>query len=332
MLMNKEQKTNRHWIIGISLATLIISAWASPLLARTVEKIVAVVNENAITSSDLDAAVKEYGPDLRKTKGLSGTALQKEVLNALIDDQLIETEIEKSKIVVKPHEIDSYTERIIQSSRMTLDQFKEELRKKGKSFAQYKEVIQKKMMRNKFIGQKIGHKVSISERELKEYFEAHMDDFKSPTSIQLAQISIAFTPKTTPENFKNIETLAISIRNACKSSNNFEALAKRFNSDTQPVHGGNLGVVSIKDLQPSIAQAVSNLGPGEVSSPVVSDTGIHILKVIDRAKTSTKDFSSVRDNVYNTIYDFKLQLSVKGYAKELRKKAHIQILSLGTNS
>ncbi len=330
--MSKEQKMNKYWIIGISLITLAVTTWASPLLARTVEMIVAVINEDAITRSDLDAAVKKFGPEFRKEKGLSGIALRKEVLNFLIEDKLIETEIEKANIIIEPHEIDSHTDRILHSSRITMDQFKEELKKKGMSLAQYKLTIQKRLMRNKFISQKIGHKVSISERELKEYFEKHMDDFKSPTSIQLAQMTITFTPQTTPDDFKHIEKLALSLARAAKSSNNFEALAKRYTKDKYPVQGGNLGVVSIKDLQPSMAQAVSHLGPGEVTPPVVSEKGIHILKVIDRAKTSAKDFSSVRDEVHNAVYNIKLQQSLKGYAKELRKKAHVEVLSLGTSS
>lgn len=309
---------------------LLISSAAG---AAVVEKIAATVDGEAVTSSDLSNAIKIYGPEIQKDQNVSGTELKAKVLDMLIDDKVVENQMKreeaKGMLKVEPHEVDSRIDNILRSSRIPLKIFEEELAKKGMTLEKYKHELHNEILRGKFISNNVGRKVNISERELKDYFDKNMDEFKSVSSVKLSQISIPFTENSSPADLEKMESLAIKIADAAKTSTNFELLAKEFNGKPFPVQGGSFGIVAVADLQPSIAQMASQLEIGQASGPIITNAGVHIIKVLDRAKTSAKDFTSVRDRVYDVVYQIKMESTMREYVQQLRKKAYIDIKNLG---
>lgn len=316
-------------LLAITTAAILILITPRVSSATTVEKIVATVDGTAITMFELDQAVKAYGPELRKQHGVAGTSLRAKALSKLIDDKLFENELKKSDLKVEPHEIDSFIDRILRGNRITLKTFQDELLKKGMTLEKYREQLHDQILRDKFLTNYVGRKVNITERELKDYFDKHMDEFKSTSSVQLAQISIPFTATTTPDDLDKIEKVAFDIARSAKSTSDFDLLASKFSGKPFTVQGGNFGVVGLDDLQPAIANVAIQLEAGQVSTPIVTNTGVHIIKVIDRAKTSAKDFATARDQVYNMVYDVKMREALESYAKQLKKKARIEIKGLG---
>jgi peptidyl-prolyl cis-trans isomerase SurA len=323
--MTTKARTNRL-LFTILLGTLFsISVTGN---AATVERIVATVDGDAITRFELDAAVKTFGPELRKKYNVSGSTLRAKVLDKLIDEKVLANELTKSKIIVEPNEIDAFIDHALRNGRMSLDQFKQQLIQRGTSYEQYRKDLREQMVKNKFINNHVGRKINISERELKDYFDKHMDDFKSASSIHLGQISIMYTQATTEKDFKTIEKTALDIRSAAAKTSNFNSLASRYKSDKFNVEGTDLGVVQITDLQPQIAQVASMLDVGQVSNPIPTKIGIHLIKVLGRAKTSSKDFTAVREQVNTAIYDIKVKDALEGYTKILRRKATVDIKGL----
>lgn len=296
--------------------------------AATVERIVATVDGTAITSFELDQAVKTRGPQLQKTEKVYGATLRAKTLDLLIDDKVLENALKKSDITVPPHEIDSFVDRILTTNRMSMEQFEQGLTKEGLTIQKYRNQLEEQIRRNKFVSNNIGRKINISERELRSYFEKHLGDFKSISSIQLEQIVIVFPEDTSEANIKRVEKLAITLAKEASSASSLEALAKKHSTHSLPVHGGNLGIVSIKDLQPQVAEAARVLSVGQASGPIVTQAGIVIIKVTGRGKTSVKDFPDLREDVYNVLYEDKMQSAVKGYIKQLRKTAQITIKGL----
>lgn len=296
--------------------------------AVTVEKVVAIVNGTPITMYDLDEAVKAIGPEISKKNQVSGKTLRAKVLDQLINDKILEQALDKSELVVEQHEIDTYIDRILRSSRISITELEQQLLTKGTSLAEYRQHLSQQILRNKFVDRQVGRKISISERELKEYFGNHLDEFKSTTAARLAQITIPFTATTRPEDLKKLEKTAVIIAKEAQSTSDFESLAKKYNGKPHIVQGGDVGVVQIKDLNPQIGNIAKQLDIGQSSGPVVTNSGIQIIKILDKAKISAKDFNSVRDQVYNKIFDIKIDEALKGYINQLKKTTQIEIKSL----
>lgn len=315
-------------LINCIILTVFLSS--APVAARVVDRVAATVDGKAITTLELDRAMIEYGPEIQKQTGATGSAVRAKVLDKLIDNAVLEISLEKTKVKVETHEIDSYVDRMRASYKMTPEQFEQQLIKEGHSLIAFRENLEKQMKRDKFLDEVVGRNINIPENELRAYFDENMDSFKSPTSASLAQITIPFTYEMKPEDFEKIQMLAISIATEAKAGSDFKQLAEKHNGKPYKVDGGNFGIVNITDLQSNVAQVVKQLDIGQVSQPMPTNTGIVIIKVIDRAKTSSKDFSSLRDQIYSTLYNKKLTQAVENYLRQQRKNANIEIKSLGS--
>lgn len=316
-------------IIKTGVIALILSfIFIKSASAATIEKIVAVVDGSPITMYELDEATRTMGPEIQKEYGVSGTNLRVKVLDELIDNRVMDMELKKSKLTVEPNEIDSFIDRILRSSRMSMEQFNQHLLEKGVSVETYRKQLNDQILKSKFVNEFIGRKISVTERELKEYFDKHMDEFKSASSVRLNQLSILFTPSTTKDDLQTIENAAVQIYREAATGSSFPSIAARHNSNKFKVETSDLGVVQLTDLQPQFAQIASMLQIGQVSQPIPTNTGLHLIKVIDRAQTSPKDFSSVRDQVNDVVYNIKVTQALKGYVKQLRRNARVDIKGL----
>lgn len=319
----------KRLLIEIGLLLTVLFAPFAPY-ASTVEKIVASVDGKAVTLYELDAAMKTYGPEIAKETGSSGNTLRAKVLDSLIDERLFENALAKSDVKVEPHEIDAYIDRILRSSRISMSTFESKLAEKKMTLDGYRAQIEKELLRNKFMNQQIGRKISISERELKDYYDGHMGDFKSASSVRLSQITIPFTQSMTTGDLEKVEKFASDIAGEAKSALNFEILAQKYNGRPYIVQGGDVGIVATGDIHPAIAAAVANLNVGGVTPPIVTESGVHIIRLTDRADTSVKDFPSAREDVYNTLYNAKMDEAIRGFVGQLRKTADIKIRGLGS--
>jgi len=321
-----KKKILKSNIAGLFLGLFCISVLAH---ATTVEKIVATVDGKPVTLFELDLAVKTIGPDIQKKTKATGISLRARVLDELINNQLLENAIDKANITVEQHEIDAFIDRILRSSQITIDVLEQKLKEEGVTLDGYKHQLYQQTLRNKFLSQEVGRKISITEYELKEHFDKNMDNFKSASSVRLAQITIPFNQELKSEDLDKIEQVALKIASDAQKTGNFEKLAKKYNGKPFKVHGGEVGIVNIKDLNPSIGGVASQLNIGKSSGPIATNSGIHIIRVVDRAKSSAKDFASVRDRVHDAVYSKKMEKAIEGYVKRLRKKAHIEIKGLG---
>lgn len=323
--MSKTRRINK-----ILLVLMLISITVSALHATTVEKIVATVDGIPITMLDLDEAVKTIGKEIQKEQNVSGAELRAKVLDKIIDNKVLENAQKNAAIKVEPHEIDQFIDRLLRSSQISMETFEFQLKERGMTMAEYRQRVHDEIRRNKFMEQELSRKITVSESELKDYFYKNIDQFLNPKSAQLSQITLLFSKDTKQEDIEKMMLKASEIAEAARNTVSFEALAAKYNNNPYPVVGVDLGFINLKDLQPIFAEAAKTLKGGEVSRPFLTNVGIHIVKVINRAKASPKDFPFIRDNVYNIVYNIKMKKALEGFVRELRRKANIEIKGLGS--
>lgn len=298
-------------------------------LCKTVEKVVALVDGEPVTLYALEQGLKDYGPGLKKSGLVNESSIRAKVLEMLIDEIILQKALANSKLEVKDNEIDSHIDRIMRSARINREAFLSELQKKGFSEEQYRQNLRKQLLQNKFVDQFIGSKITITEAEMREYFNKHLDEFSNPLVVKLAQISILFTPETNDEDLNTVQDLAFKIVQAANKSSDFKTIASKYKHPKFKIEGGEIGVVNVKDLQPKISEVARQLQIGQVGMPILTASGIIIIKVLDRAKASLKDFSNVRNDVQNVLYQQKIQRTIEAFVKKERKATQIEIKGLG---
>lgn len=164
---------------GIFCVALVVSLfWGAEVKAtEVVDRIVAVVNEEVITLSELEAVVDMTPKEGRPILEQKMESYRREALESLIDNLLLKHAIAKANIEVEEDELVRAIASVLRQNRMTPEELRADLAKKGISYETYKEQISEQIKMIKFINQVIGSQVKLDDRELRDYYNQHRDMF-----------------------------------------------------------------------------------------------------------------------------------------------------------
>ena len=148
-----------------------------------IDRIAVVVNEDIITLVEL----KNMFPDIFRTEGSDNpagieghglTEVTTRVMNQLIDKKLIEQEIKRLKVEVKPAEVDGAIENFRRRNSLTSESLEQAVRHEGLTWEEYRKQMEQDVKRMKLIDQEVRSRVNIAEKDVKKYYEEHIDSFK----------------------------------------------------------------------------------------------------------------------------------------------------------
>lgn len=322
------------WLVVLALALAAIAWFISPRTAgaatgegassaKVVDRIAAVVNNEIITEVQLSAAMAARAGRDRGAK--PDTATRQETLDRLIDDALFNQIMSKSKTEVTDDDVARAIANVLHQNRMTVDQLKGELAAKGIPYEEYRKQIEKDIRRVKFTNQVIGPQVKITDQDLRDFYQRNQERFRGGTSAHVAEIVLPLDGIQTEAEMKALGETAVAIVAKARKGASFESLAKQYSKGPNAAQGGDLGMMSIKDLQPEIANVVRALKVGDVSDPFLLGNAIAIVKLISLPEISPDDFEKMRDQIYSALYDQKIEETLTSYLQRERQKAFIEI-------
>ncbi len=300
---------------------ILISTFA---YAETADRIVAIVGSDVITLYDLDTAMASKLNSIKSSPNRDGAykAAKSEALDRLIDDRLLTQAMESSKISVTNEEIARAISNICSQNGITIDALRAELSSKGVAFESYKNDIKQSIMRMKFVNQEIGQRVKISDAEMRDYYNKHMNEFSAAKSAHIAQIVLPLEDGVTMQQLK---TKAQEIVSKARSGHSFAELARQHSKASNASLGGDLGVVDPMKLNPDVANILAKMRTGQISDPIASPAGIVIIHLIDRAQASEADFEKMKDSINNKMYESRVQDELANFLGEMRRKTYIEI-------
>lgn len=262
------------------LTILSISAFAQ----TTLDKIVAVVDREVITLSDLNFTVQQIA--LQNRMDPSSPQLRAQVLDGMINDKLVLAQAIEDSIVVTEEEV---TERLDQQiQRLTYQAGGQDQLEKiyGMSVSrmkreyQFRELIRKQMLVQK-IQQQRQMQLTVSRREVEEFFNTYKDSIpKVPTEFELSHIYIE--PKPDSSVLQMIYNKALKIIDSIKAGGDFADFAKRYSSDGSASNGGDLGFARRGSFVKEYEEVAFTLRENEISKPVRTQFGYHIIQLVDR--------------------------------------------------
>lgn len=310
--------------LAMTFAILLFSTLS---YAEIVDRVVAIVGTEVITLYDVDRAMAPYATEINKARNRDEKfkSVRREVLDRLIDDLLLKQAVEDAKIQVTSDDVARAVKNIITQNQISIEILKSELAKKGISYESYKEDIRRNIERVKFINQQIGSVVKISDSDLRDYYQKHMEEFGGHQSAHIAQIVLPFEEGTTKEKAFELKAKGEEIVKQAKGGASFAALAKQYSKGPNAETGGDLGIVEPGKLLPEISAALENMKVGQISDPIMSPAGVHIIYLIDRARPTEADFEKMKEQVYNRMYDQKMMEALGQYLSEQRKKTFVQV-------
>jgi peptidyl-prolyl cis-trans isomerase SurA len=311
----------------IALLLLILGA-APPAFSEVVEKVVAVVNWEPITQYDVDKLMAENLEEIKKAAATGDQRQQFQnyrglALEKLIGDKLIEQEMEKRNMAVTDADVQTSLEGIMKRNNLTKEQLEGELRKQGLTWSQYQVTLRQQLKKVKFMGEVLAPRVKITDADLDEFFAKHPDKFGAYQSVKMAQIIIPLDPAAEGAPLAEAQKTANEVASKAKGGN-FEELGKKYSQNPQTAVAS---IYQVNQLAPAIAEALTELKPGQTSQPVRSAMGLHVLKLYERKTLAGDEYKQVREQLRERVFEEKLEEELEKFVNELKGKSYIEIKS-----
>lgn len=304
--------------------------FSTALYAAFEDRIVAVVNGDVITLSDLNTALQ---PILEKVKKIPEEEKRKEVtaqarmavINQLIDRMLIGQEAERLKIAVTDGEVDEVLENMLKAKGISVEKFSKTMAAEGLSLDEYKDEIRRERIKRRVIDRTIRSKLSVSEEEIGDYYAKHRDEYEGDEAVRLQQILIVKPKDATGDTIKKLRAQAQAVLKKLQAGESFDLLVGSLSQGPAANTGGDLGFVEKGMMFPEVDEAAFSLKKGEISDVIESPVGFHIIKITDKRGAGIKPIEEVREEIIAKIVNEKGKKKFEGWLKELKEKSFIEI-------
>jgi peptidyl-prolyl cis-trans isomerase SurA len=300
----------RLGVVALIVACLAAVLLAAPRAAHArddLDRVVASVDGDPITVQDLKAFAAINHVTLSAPDDMNSPET-KAVLKGVISQRLLESEVRKYKDRVDERQVDEYISNFEQSNGLTDAQLRAQLRSQGHTYEEFRKHARLELQKMIMIQKEVRQKVNISPDEVKAYYAAHPQEFTvGKERFKLAQILIAVPPNATPAQVEAARVKAESIRKQLLAGADFGKLAREYSDDDSKSQGGELGDFSRGDMIDPIQNALDQMKVGEISQPVRSSHGFHILKLEVHDQVGVKPFAEVSGQIQEKLVSQKAQ-------------------------
>ena len=291
---------------------------AAPLRAEVMNRIVASVDGDPITLYELN----QYEEKQRALMPSLQIPSQNDALQALIMEKLLAKEIAAKGIHVRDEDIDRYVDHIKESNHLTDDQLKEALKQQGVDYAKYRDQVRQEIEKVQLLNREIRGKVNISPEDVQRYYEAHKKDYERPARVKVRQIMLRLDPNAPDEIAQAVTQRIEGLRAQILKGEDFTKVAKQYSEDPAAADGGDLGEVEPSKMLPEFETVLTKMKEGEVSEPVRTNMGVHLLKLEKRIAVGYQAESELAAEIKEKLYSEALDERYKRWLLEDIQKHH----------
>ena len=249
----------------------------------SLDRIVAVVNDGVILSSELDKEISRITARLRqqKTELPSQTVLRTQVLDRLIQQELQLQRAEKGGLKVTDDMLNSMLNDIANSNGVKFSDLPATIEAQGQSYAAYREDIRRDIALQ-IMQRDVVSNIKITPRELEQALARQSRTPDANAEYNLSHILISVASNATPEQLAQREARANEVVSKAKAGQSFAELAVSYSDSSTNVDGGNLGWRNGTQLPSIIADRIPGLKAGELTEIIRSPSGFHIFRLNDK--------------------------------------------------
>jgi peptidyl-prolyl cis-trans isomerase SurA len=277
-------------VIALLFSLLPLGAFA----AQGQMGIAAIVNDEIITTSDVTARVAlalqgaNMKPDAKFLEGM-----KKQALDALIDEQIRLQEARRLGVSPAKEQVDETIAKMAQQNGTTAENFKKVLSSQPGVYESLRRQMETQAAWTNVIKRKVRPQVNVSEEDITNYLT---EKEKNPAKVEFMVAEIFL------RNNENNQQLAQQLIKELRSGKQrFSVVAKQFSQGLEASKGGLLGWIPEGTLEPALDAAIKNTPIGQLSDPVISSRGIHILLVRERKDILATQQASQRLNLKQVV-------------------------------
>ncbi|HLZ91885.1 MAG TPA: peptidylprolyl isomerase [Candidatus Acidoferrum sp.] len=301
--------------------------------AKTVEEIIARVNNEIITRSDLEKARVAAEDDAKQECQGKCTPdqlrkdiddRQKNTLRDLIDQSLLVQRGKDMGLNVEPDVIKKLDQLRQQNKIDSMEELEKAVTAQGSNWEDFKNNIRNGILTQRVISNEVGSHITIGKEEVEKYYNAHKKDFIRPEQVALREIEVSTEGKKEdelPELKKKAETALKRV----KDGEDFGEIAKRFSDSSTAKQGGFLGVYKRGELSKQLEDIVFKMKKNELTDVMDTKQGYLILQVLERYEEGEQPLDKVENEIMDHLYAERMEPALRDYLKTLREQSYVVI-------
>jgi peptidyl-prolyl cis-trans isomerase SurA len=295
-----------------------------------VDRIVAVVNKEIITYSEVEKWSRPFQEEIQVEDRLERRERTQEVfrkvLDRIIEEKLIEQEARKSGIKVTSKEIEVVVEDVKQKNKIDQEGLERALAAEGLTLETFKKDLERRILRSKLVKSAVKVEQKAGEKELMAFFQNHVNQYWVNESYRPAHILFLIPKDATLEQIRGIRKKSQKVLERIKEGEDFSKMAMEYSEDASSrKEGGDLGYFKKGELLPALEKEAMKLQVGEVSGLLRTEFGYHILKLLDRKGGGPPPFEEIKEKVRADYYEKELEKAFQQFLSKLREKSIIEI-------
>ncbi len=314
-------------LAGVAL-TLVLGTTAR---AELVDRVAAIVNKDIIALSEVE---KRAAPELVRlaterdlnTRATKRNEIIKDTLNLLISERLMDLEVKESNIEVSSGDVDAAIEDVKRQNNFDDEKLKTVIGQEGFSMSTYRDLVRGQVARLKLVQLKVRSRVKVSEEDLKAEYEKYKRSETEDPEIHARHIVVGVDDKAPAEAQERAHQRAMAIAQEARQPGvDFAQLARTKSEGSSASEGGDLGFFRRGVMLPEFERVAFHLKVGEVSDPVQTKFGWHIIKLDEVRQLPAKPFAEVKESLRQRLTGTQLDRLTQGYVAELRQNAVVDV-------
>jgi len=297
---------------------VLVLFFSQPLFSKIVDKTIVSINNDILLESDVAKFQKKLKSKAFQELfgGVNSSMLndRSAVLQLLVEEKIVDQQVKRLELQASDEEVEAQIRSIMKRNGITPDQLKERLKQLGSNFTEYRDGIRRQIERRSLIDREIKPSLEVTEEQLRHFYLRQKESASQDSLYHLAHILVSKQEKARAlfEELKN-------------NPGSFEEVAKNSSEDGSTAEkGGDLGFLALSSLSKELKAVVPKLSVGEISKPVKTSAGYHLLKVLG---TRSNDFVALskekKDALRNQLVNSEVEKKMLLWLERKKAEAHI---------
>ena len=307
-------------LLGLALAGLLPLLWPQSGGSEVVDRIVAEVNDEIITMSELQSASKSLEAQAGiKSSGKESKDIERNMLEALIDRKLAKAEAKRRGITLEDKEIEAAVTNFRKKNLLQDDEaFNRAMAKADLTLKELKQNLADQIIQDRLITIAVGTKTMISEAEVQRFYDEHYKE--GGAQLHLRTMQLPFPAGANDAQQEETKKKAEAIMAEIKKGAAFSEVAAKYSVEERDV-----GFISQTDLDPRLVEFLGRFKPMEVA-PALTPQGVQLIQVVERRSGGVRPFEEVAPEIRRILSQKEMEKKFSDWVKTLREKAHIKIM------
>lgn len=315
----------RFWLFSLALFT------SASVQAQLIDRSIAIINHHVVTESELIQESRDITRQL-SAKGVQLPALNelyKQVLEHLILKLAQEDLANQLGIRIRDEEVNERLSLIAEQNHLDLTSLRQRMEsQEAGSFIKLRDSIREELALEELRNQEVIARIRVTPDEVKNFVQRKLGMKQSGTRYQVQHLLIALPDAPSPQQIAATREKAHNIWQHLKQGGDFAQAAIRYSADSKALEGGNLGWLEASELPTFLEDTVTQLTEGNISEPVQSALGFHIVKVLGIEHNSQSSIpADIEQQAFRIIRTQKGNNLYEQWLRRVRDEAYVKVLA-----